>query len=216
MRTADTNRRTRDPQPRQAGFSMIEVLITVFVVAIGLLGIASVQFISKRSNFEAVQRTTATLLANDIIERMRANPGMLLEYAGDAGSPIAPLGGPTATRTQPALDCTTSACSPFELSQYDLWEWETALNGLSEQVTADGSSTGGLHSPTACITTTGAAGAVDRSARYDVAIAWRGGTQLADPDTSDCGRGSGKYNGEDGSANTHRRVLIVSTFISAN
>jgi len=195
---------------------MIEVLITVFVVAIGLLGIASVQFISKRSNFEAVQRTTATLLANDIIERMRANPGMLIEYAGSASSPIAPLGGPTATRTQPAIDCTASVCDPFALSQYDLWEWETALNGLSEQISIGGAVTGGLNSPTACITTTGAAGAVDRSGRYDVAIAWRGGTQLQNPVISDCGQGSGKYNGEDGSADTHRRVLIVSTFISAN
>jgi len=214
MPTAYTIPRTRDKQHRQAGFSMIEVLITVFVVAIGLLSIASVQFMSKRSNFEAVQRTTATLLAHDILERMRANPGMLIEYAGNSSAPIDPLGGPTATRTQPT-DCTAASCDPFTLSQYDLWEWETALNGLSEQI-ADGTATGGLNSPTACITTNVAAGTVDRSGEYRVAIAWRGGSQLQNPETSDCGEGSGKYNGEDGSADTHRRVLIVSTYITAN
>jgi len=215
MKTAYPNHWMHDRQSRQAGFSMIEVLITVFVVAIGLLGIASVQFMSKRSNFEAVQRTTATLLVNDILERMRANPRMLIEYAGNAGAPIAPLGGPTPTRTL-ETDCAVVTCDPFALSQYDLWEWETALNGLSEQLTAGGTATGGLLAPTACIITTVPAGAVDRSGRYDVAIAWRGGTQMQNPDISDCGQGSGKYNGEDGSADTHRRVLVVSTFISAN
>jgi len=199
---------------RQSGISMLEVLISVFVVAIGLLGIAALQFMSKRSNFEAVQRTTATLLASDIIERMRANPTQLLNYAGDATSPITPLGGPTATRTQASPDCSTANCDSFELSQYDLWEWETALNGLSDTDTASGASTGGLVAPTACITTEAAAGVVDRSGKYTVAIAWRGATQMANPTVNTCGEGSGKYNGEDGSADTHRRVLFVSTYIS--
>ena len=206
---------------RQSGISMLEVLISVFVVAIGLLGIAALQFMSKRSNFEAVQRTTATLLAHDIIERMRANPSQLLDYAGDAATPITPLGGPTATRTQPATDCTASACTPFQLSQYDLWEWETALNGLSDEDTASKTGTGGLVAPTACIITETAAGMLDRSGKYTVAIAWRGATQMANPVGPKgaeipfaCGESSGKYDGEDGSTDTHRRVLVVSTYIS--
>lgn len=209
------NRHTPGRRPRQTGFSMLEVMISVFVVAIGLLGIAALQFMSKRSNFEAVQRTTATLLATDIIERLRANPTKLLDYAGDASTPIAPLGGPTATRTQPATLCHASACTPFALSQYDLWEWETALNGLSEEIDNNGIGTGGLVAPTACIITDAAAGVVDRSGKYTVAIAWRGATQMADPAINLCGQGSGKYNGEDGSADTHRRVLVVSTYISS-
>lgn len=216
MHTRKNNRNTAGRRSRQAGFSMLEVLISVFVVAIGLLGIAALQFMSKRSNFEAVQRTTATLLATDITERLRANRSQLLNYAGDASAPITPLGGPTPTRTQPATLCTTSACGPYDLSQYDLWEWETQLNGLSDEDTASGAGTGGLVAPTACITTDTAAGVVDRSGQYIVAIAWRGATQLTNPTISDCGQGSGKYNGEDGSADTHRRVLVVSTYISAN
>lgn len=211
--------------PRQAGFSMIEVLITVVIIAIGMLGIAAVQFMSKRSNFEAVQRTAATMLASDIIERMRANPDQLQDYAGDASNPIAPLGGPTATRTL-GTDCSTSACDPFALSQYDLWEWETQLNGLSEQ-TAAGAGSGGLVAPTACIYTSVPAGMVDRSGQYTVAIAWRGGAQMANPTAPTgataavqaayhCGEASGKYNGEDGTPDTHRRVLVVSTYISKN
>lgn len=217
------NFRTHAKPARQTGFSMIEVLITVFVVAIGMLGIAALQFMSKRSNFEAVQRTTATLLANDIIERMRANPGQLPDYAGDASNPITPLGGPTATRVR-GTDCSTTACTPFDLSQYDLWEWETELNGLSAQDDASGNATGGLVAPTACITTTVAAGMADSSGMYTVAIAWRGGTQMSNPvgpagspiaAAYQCGQGSGKYDSEDGTVpDAHRRILVVSTYIS--
>lgn len=207
--------------PRQAGFSMVEVLVSVVIIAVGLLGVAGLQFMSKRSNFEAVQRTTATLLASDIIERMRANPTVLLDYAGEAGAPIPELGGPTPTRASPGKDCAVDNCTAFDISQYDLWEWETILNGMT-----DGNGSGGLNSPTACISTTVPAGVSDRSGNYTVAIAWRGGTQLANPVAPDplapdaaaftCGTASGKYNGEDGSIDTHRRVLVVTTFVSAN
>jgi type IV pilus assembly protein PilV len=216
-----TSSTVNQPHRRQLGFSMVEVLVSVFIVAIGLLGIAGLQFMSKRSNFEAVQRTTATLLASDIVERMRANPTQLIEYGGSAGAPIPSLGGPTPTRTAPGADCSVDPCTAFELSQHDLWQWETALNGMS-----DGGGAGGLTAPTACLSTDVAAGVSDRSGNYTVAIAWRGSTQLANPvapdaaapdaDAFTCGEGSGKYNGEDGSIDTHRRVLVVTTYVSAN
>jgi len=53
---------------------MIEVLITMVILAIGLLGIAAMQLNGLRSANNSVHRTQATLLADDFIERMRANP----------------------------------------------------------------------------------------------------------------------------------------------
>lgn len=216
---------TAHPRVRhhQSGITLVEVLITVFVLAIGLLGTAMLQFMSKRSNFEAVQRTTATLLAHDILERMRANWPAITTYAGSLETPVVDLGGGTIA-TEPTPACTpASPCStPTEIALHDLWEWEQAIDGAAE---VDGTSnTGGLYLPTACLYSRVSEAATDRSGNYIVAIAWRGPTEMTNPvnpispaptpDPYACGAASGKYDGESG-ANTHRRVLVVETYINA-
>lgn len=57
----------------QRGVGLIEVLITVFVLAIGLLGVASLQFVGSFSNKEALFRTQAVMVAQQMSERMRAS-----------------------------------------------------------------------------------------------------------------------------------------------
>ena len=57
----------------QKGLSMIEVLITIVIVSFGLLGIAGIIVNSMKSAQSSYARSQATLLANDIIDRMRAN-----------------------------------------------------------------------------------------------------------------------------------------------
>lgn len=57
----------------QAGFSMLEILITVFVLAVGLLGVAGMQATSIKLSHESHLRSQASLLAYDIADRMRAN-----------------------------------------------------------------------------------------------------------------------------------------------
>lgn len=65
---------TSFPCPRQArGFTLIEVLITVVILAIGLLSLAALQLSSLRSNNAALTRFEATNLVYDILDRMRAN-----------------------------------------------------------------------------------------------------------------------------------------------
>jgi type IV pilus assembly protein PilV len=78
---------------RARGFSLIEVLITILVFAIGLLGLAALQAVSMRSNQSANFRTQATALGYMIIDRMRANTDAVLrgEYlaglaTGDCGA----------------------------------------------------------------------------------------------------------------------------------
>lgn len=58
---------------RQCGLSLIEVLVAVLVIAVGLLGLAGLQAGALQSNRVAYERTQASLLAYDIVERMRAN-----------------------------------------------------------------------------------------------------------------------------------------------
>ena len=189
----------------QRGFSLIEIMVAVFVLAVGVLGVGALQVTSKRANFEAVQRATAVAMAQDVIERMRANPTQLAEYTFH-GVEL-----PSSTSTVEAQDC-SAACTPERLVHYDLGEFERTLTGVAEQ-TSSGTNTGGLTSPKACIT--GPAGGAGGSGNYVVAIAWRGLTRLANPTTqSDCGENSGLYDAAAPSDNLYRRVLVVETFIA--
>jgi len=60
--------------PRQRGASLIEVMVAVVVLSIGLLGLAMLQAKSLRLNTDAYLRSQATLITNEFIEDMRANP----------------------------------------------------------------------------------------------------------------------------------------------
>lgn len=196
---------------KQRGFSLIEALITLFVFAIGILTVAGLQLISKKANFDAAQRTTASMLANDIAERMRGN-------LADNGKSLADyvvedLGG--GTLALPGTDCTAVECTREQLAAWDLYEWEQSLDGASE------TSAGGLSEPNACIRTDnddGGAGV------YHIVIAWRGVTPLSNPiidaDLTDanpagCGEGSDKFVDDDsGALDVYRRVIVVSTYIT--
>lgn len=66
---------------RGRGFSLIEVLITVVILAIGLLGVAAVQVVSLQQTNNSYLQTKANIHAQDIAERLRANGGNALPTA---------------------------------------------------------------------------------------------------------------------------------------
>lgn len=61
---------------KQRGFSLLEVLITMLIVSFGLLGIAGIIVISLKNNQGSYARGQATLMVNDMVDRMRANRGV--------------------------------------------------------------------------------------------------------------------------------------------
>ena len=69
----------------QQGIALIEILISVLVLGIGLLGIAALQSSSVRYSQSAQERTTALIMAGTLTEMMRANPDVARagSYAGD-------------------------------------------------------------------------------------------------------------------------------------
>jgi len=73
---------------RQRGFTLVEVLVTIIIMSIGLLGIAGLQLASMRSNHSAYLRTQATLAAYDLIDRMRVDPAAFNgnHFTSDAAS----------------------------------------------------------------------------------------------------------------------------------
>lgn len=57
----------------QGGVSLIEVLVALFVLAFGMLGIAGMQTMAMKANQSASERSAAVISANSIAERMRSN-----------------------------------------------------------------------------------------------------------------------------------------------
>lgn len=110
---------------------LIEILVTVVILSIGLLGVASMQYIGLRDNNRSTERSMANIIAYDIIDRMRGN--VQGARAGDYRIADAE----TAPTAMGAFDCITDftgtakagICSAAEMANVDLVDWWT--NSLS-------------------------------------------------------------------------------------
>ncbi len=71
---------------RQAGVSLIEVLIAILVLAVGALGFAAFQFKAMEHSENANYRSAAMLIAQDAVERIQSNPQCLDLYKNKEGS----------------------------------------------------------------------------------------------------------------------------------
>ncbi|MES2369191.1 MAG: type IV pilus modification protein PilV [Pseudomonadota bacterium] len=73
---------------KQSGFTLLEILVAMLVMAIGLLGLAGLMTSSMRDNLSASHRTQATWMAYDILDRMRANRSSAIsgDYVTTMGS----------------------------------------------------------------------------------------------------------------------------------
>jgi len=198
----------------QTGMSMIDVMLAIFIFSVGLLGIAGLQALSKTANYEAVQRTTAVMLANDIVERMRSNPDSIYATPSLYYRRFEPLAtnGPAQPGTSCSFDPDTGTrpnCSPAELAAHDLWEWSQAIQGATDQLASTGANSGGLVQPSACITDP--TPAVPDNDDVRVAIVWRGKTAMSDSNApTTCGQGTGEY----GPGDVNRRVFFLTTHIN--
>ena len=101
---------------RQRGFTLIEVLVAGLILAIGLVGVAGLQAFSLKNNQSAYMRSQATALAYDLADRMRSN------VAGANGGFYDP-----ATAAMATGCTTTSGCSPAQMAQHDLGEWNNSV-----------------------------------------------------------------------------------------
>jgi len=68
----------------EAGFTMIEILVAVLVLAIGLLGVAGVQLVSMQQTTNSALRSEATMYAQTVAERLRSNGGDDLSAADES------------------------------------------------------------------------------------------------------------------------------------
>lgn len=159
-------------QPKtNRGYTLIEVLVAVIILSVGLLGTLSLQLLSKRGNFEAMQRTQATMLANAVIDRMRANPGSVHEvldcYAQtDLGTGISSIS-----------DCSAGSTGRYAAANAD----RLALHNFTNELGGTGSTSGALVTPVVCITHNDGTNVSELAGlgNVRVVVAWRGITERA-------------------------------------
>src|SRR5271168_1622162 len=104
---------------RTSGFTIVEVLVSLVILSIGLLGIAKLVLYSAHSNDSAYLRSQATQLAYEILDNMRANP-----TAVGLGSYNTPL---SAAASSPGYTCVNTTCAPANLALYDIYIWKSRL-----------------------------------------------------------------------------------------
>jgi type IV pilus assembly protein PilV len=105
---------------KNAGFTLIEVLIAMVVLAVGLLGLAGLQVTSLRNNQSAYNRSQATQLSYDLADRMRAMRASIVGIA--AYTAILPG---AATAKANCLNIT--GCTPADMAENDLYQWNLAV-----------------------------------------------------------------------------------------
>ena len=184
----------------ERGMGMLEYLLALLVFSTGMMGLMSAQLVAKKVVHEASQRSTATALGRDIVERMRTNSGQLEAYRALA------IGDTTQLLPLPNANCDISTCTALQLAAFDLWQWESNLLGLSEQ--RNGASSGGLVSPRACISTDGG--------EVAVTISWLVSSVVHQPTLLTCGAddiGSEATPSGSNDDTLQRRQLMISTYI---
>jgi len=110
---------------RQHGFSMLEVLISLVIIAVAMLGAAGLQLNVLRLNKGSQSRTQAIFLASDMAERMEAN-----KVAAVAGNYAQVL---TGVATVSPTDCSTTACNSATLAAWDISQWGQTISTLLPQ-----------------------------------------------------------------------------------
>lgn len=169
--------RARGRRHAEKGASLIEVLVSLLILMLGLLGLVGVMIQSQRGQVESYQRVQALLLVQDMAARLNANKQVASCYV--VGTHL----GTASSVTPSAGACGVGSVDQKARMQQDLEEWQNLLLGSAELAGAD---------PVGSVV--GARGCITRDAggeMYQVSVAWQGmGETVAPPTALTCGANS--------------------------
>ncbi len=183
-------------QPKNLlGMTLIEVMVALIILVLGILGAVGMQATAKQGSFDAMQRSIASSLAQDIVERMRSNDSsndnsVLANYVGTYGN--------GAVSNPPTCNANDSLCTPAQIATLDLFEWEQSLMGAD--VMKGLISIGGLVDSSACIAHVNNA--------VTVVISWQGRTKIKDGALL-----NSTFAKSCGTTGDKRRQVVVNAFI---
>ena len=108
---------------KAAGFTMLEVLISMVIIAFGLLGVAGLQAFALKNSTSASQRLTATALANDMMDRLKSNYAAV-DTGGYNRPAIADYDAPSTCGANPTP---STVCTAEEIAANDRFEWQQRI-----------------------------------------------------------------------------------------
>ena len=155
--------RLRSPR-RAAGFTMIEILVTLVVTAVGMLGLAGFVVRATTLSADSIQRARAAVLLNDMVARLSDNKAIAANFVDANGMNLQ-------LRGANVISCAGLAGADLQLCQ-----WNNLLAGAN-----DGGSGAAFLGYRGCVTRNGA------DPLYTVTVAW--GSLTAGPPPADlCGQ----------------------------
>ena len=118
---------------RQAGYTLVEVMVAVAILGIGVVGLVGLQAESARYQNATHHQTLATLLARDLAECIRANPDAAKDgdYVGNG--------------TGSNADCVSGTCTPSQLAAFDLAAWRQRARDRLPSAWVDSSRNGATY-----------------------------------------------------------------------
>ena len=138
---------------RARGFSLIEVLVAMLILAIGVMGVGALQLSTYRQLSTSHNFGNASMLAGEIADRMLANRTQALANAYNHTT----LPGSTPT------NCSTATCNLAQMAAYDVYQW---------QILVTGNIASGTKTPGSLPSGTGAVAQVGTSNDYTITVRW--------------------------------------------
>lgn len=177
----------------QAGVTLIEILVSLVVLAIGLLGIMQLYAAGQTSELEGQQRAQALILVNDMVDRLNANRTAAQCYNITDNSQYANTNPWVGTGNQTNYSCAgVDVSATRKVADEDLADWDAELKGN----TIDGGAS--MVGARGCIYDNGS------SDSYQIVVVWQGRTMRPDP-TVDCAEG--EYGGVNNAGESQRRAI---------
>jgi type IV pilus assembly protein PilV len=154
---------SRSPRRAAAGFTLVELLVTVLIVSVGMLGLIKMEAAGVSESQVSRVRSLLTFQAESLAGMMRADRGYWASTTA-AGPTYVFNGTSFSPSLGTAVDCTASTCTTDQMAKSDLSAWgaafQTAFPGATANIT--------------CVTPTAAACAVGSSipTTYDIKLTW--------------------------------------------
>lgn len=111
---------------KQMASSLIEVMVGLSILAIGLLGMASLQNLALRENNNAYLYSQTIFLIRDVLDRIRSNRDQVIAYRTRYSE-----------QSNTALDCQINHCDAAQLAKWDLADWKRQVAKLLPQGRAE-------------------------------------------------------------------------------
>jgi len=164
----------------QAGTTLLEVMVTIVILAFGLLGLAGLQMKTRTIELESYQRSQAMIILNDMVNRFHMSR---MNAAGYISGAVAGEGD-------------VEQCAGKTGAAFDLCEWGNALRGAGESL--GGTNVGAMIGARGCVTQIQAPDTSPGTCTpgiYEITVTWQGMFKTAAPNNT-CAQDLDMYGGD--------------------